>query len=264
MQKVYRTLWNGGYGYQITIDGLHVKIHKLVVDETLHVPVVDALLFDAMVRNVFVGQSKSNTDLTKRSKLFGAELDGNSILIELSSQPLKYLFVREQMCVFQPESKIVRFESPMGFDYVSRPWAQDQEDNFYLFNANVVLSSKYKTHVKPPSDPTSFYYESGVGLVTKDLGPIPERLPMYPSVDGVSNYMIGGRRYTLSFEPDLAHHWKMHKELFKNRDTFVRRNSKKEKLTKKSFRKLMMKFSNVAGIKSMQLKTFQKSHQKLN
>jgi hypothetical protein len=143
---MYRTHDNGSYKYSVRIiSGLYISVSP--ADQ-------DSEICSFRVSAIFIGKSHRNK-MTEMSGGYGPEYDGNSILVKLSRRNNTYVFIGDRILVFRAKSMIVHFESPIGNNDVSYPWAKDSLDNYYLFAENMI----FREPRLKIDDPYTYYYE---------------------------------------------------------------------------------------------------------
>jgi hypothetical protein len=106
-----------------------------------------------IISSVFIGKSPD----CRMTRFAGSVnfKECSSVLFELS--PCKYMFICDEIVIFDTESEIVDFCSPIGNNRVCYPYAKDKKDQYYLLSENVILSdftfsSKY-------DNPYNYYYD---------------------------------------------------------------------------------------------------------
>lgn len=104
---------------------------------------------------IFIGESPLSP-MTEYSGAYGAEFDGNSILLKINDN--KYVFIGETIYSFNTSNEIVKFVSPVGNNDVPYPYAIDDKDNYYflLETDNGILNIPDISHRE---EPYQFYYK---------------------------------------------------------------------------------------------------------
>ena len=159
---------------------------------------------------------RRKNEFTKFGGGYGPEFDGNSILIHVHEN--EYIFVGHRIFSFRPAFPIVDFKSPVGNNDVPYPYAlasRDAHRRYYLFafdgvvlDATLGLWAPKEQILRMDKDPNQYYLDNR--LLTPDRSRVVHREgkwvedPIMPSVhefDGITDFRIGGERYTLDFTP---------------------------------------------------------------
>lgn len=257
--KTYFTIDNGDKAYQVDVDGLHITVYDMKYNASTNQVVRGRKRLQRHVRRIFVGQSRDKTTMTDFSGGQSPRWDGNSMLFELSENPHKYLFVGSELFTFKTKHRIIKFKSPVGNSAMPYPWAQDTANCLYLFVFNVILDSKYKSAATPPSDPSSFYHESGLSLITTDYGVIPPTQPMINAFDGITKWCIGKEMYTLHYEAYPEKDYDRLKKLFPKSTMCIHRGSNKEIVHKQNYANIMKKYAKKAGLQPIRKKCMKRT-----
>jgi hypothetical protein len=201
---------------------------------------------------VFVGKSPKN-EMTKFSKGYGENFEGNTNLIKLSDK--RYVYVGETIFEFTSLNKIADYQSPVGNNDVPYPYAVDEKDNYYLMLDQVIVNFPEKVE-----DPYDKYWNSG--LMTADKSFTPPKEPVYPNFQDIEEFYIleKGKKETYT----LRHNSTPEKEYDRltksiGKPLSVKYTDGKEKdLSKKDYVKLMKDFGKLLNIKSFKIKLIHK------
>lgn len=186
---VYNTLDNGGLIYKVEIKKSLVKIQEYESHR---------LLFDIYSDRIFIGKSPK-IPMTIFSGGFGPRFNGNSILLKLNAdEPLTYMYVGDKIIIFRAKSPIVEYVSPVGNNGVPYPWAVDEDGNYYLMIADVVLLHS-KTTLNKKEDPYTYYYR--MSLISTDVGRYPPLLPVGGIYKNIEIGLRGEEVMTITYVP---------------------------------------------------------------
>lgn len=137
---------NGGRPFKVTVTGDTVTVYNAYEQDTL-------LRTFKSVQRVFIGKSPLN-EMTEFSGGYGAEFDGNSILLYMGQ--LKYVYIGSEIYSFRAAKEIVDYVSPVGNNDVPYPYGIDQAGKYYMMAESVVVTL-------PPldknDDPYTLYYD---------------------------------------------------------------------------------------------------------
>eukprot|EP00435_Cladocopium_sp_Y103_P051783 s749_g16.t1 len=101
-------------------------------------------VLETEVLDIFIGRSELE-DFTWRSRAFGPQFLGNSILLQMGDLALagenRYIFLGKEMFGFETQSEIVKFSSPMGNSLVPYTFAVDADGRYFLFVEKVILET---------------------------------------------------------------------------------------------------------------------------
>ena len=191
--------------------------------------------------------------MTKVSKGYGKEFDGNTILVKLSDK--RYIYIGDGISEFTSLHKIVDYQSPVGNNDVPYPYAIDEKDNYYLMLESVIIHFK-----KKEDDPYEKYYNSS--LMTKDMSFTPPKEPLHPFFQDIEEFYIveNGKKqmYTLRHNPNPSKEYdRLTKDIGKPLSVKYKDGKEKE-LSKKDYIKLMKDFGKMLDVKSFKKKLIHK------
>lgn len=215
---MYSTHDNGGRPFSVTLSeaSKRVEVFEVNYEESNSIINFKTMLVPRIrcqVERWWVGRSDESA-FTRFGGGYGPEFDGNSILIK--SLENEYIFVGECIFRFHTELPIVDFQSPVGNNDVPYPYAiaaRGAHRRYYLFTFGVALDATVG-HITDEQalcmkkDPNQYYLDHR--LITADRSRVVEEdgmwieYPIMSSVhefDGITDFRIGGQRYTLSFTP---------------------------------------------------------------
>lgn len=146
---------------------------------------------------IFIGRSPE-TRATRFSGGYGERFDGNSILLHIRDN--EYIFIGAKIFKFQSNDNdvIVEFISPVGNNDVPYPYAITENGKVYLLIENVVLQNFVIT--EDYDDPYDYYYDHG--LITVDMGRVPQRPPQIHNHLNITEYYLGENQYTMRYNPN--------------------------------------------------------------
>jgi len=170
--------------YKIHDNGCHT--HKVLVGDRVHVfkTATNKCILEYDPEKVFIDEDPSYKESDK----------GSSILLKLG--PCKYVFIGAQIFSFTSYAEITKFVSTMGNNDVPYPYAFDAESNAYLFIENVVLRQAPTYH-----DPYNVYY------LKVRITPLPPNNHFTPIFQGICQFFINGKEYSLSFQLNASEHY---------------------------------------------------------
>ena len=164
--KEYITHDNGSRPFKVIIDELdQCKVYTQ--PDTECDSEYTNLVWSGNVQKVFIGKSPK-IEMTKFSKGYGPEFDGNSILVQLRScsSEYKYVFIGDKIFEFTTDSIITNFVSPVGNNDVPYPYAVDHNGRYYLMIENITY---IPTETASP-DPYRYFYNKLSRIELKDFG----------------------------------------------------------------------------------------------
>lgn len=169
-------------------------------------------------RRVFIGNSFKCL-LTKQTRYYGAEFDGNSVLIEMPDNT--YILIAGcEIVSFQPRSPIQSFMSPIGRDGSSYPYAIDDQGRYYLFTESVVIRSVPK---KYHNNPHHYYWRAA--LITRDASTRSKAgKPLIKNFQGIKKFFINGDQYNMTYvsNPGQDYDDMLEDEMAENGRNYVR------------------------------------------
>lgn len=167
--QTYFPMVNNGISSCVYVspDRRTVTIFKQTDDETVfsNEEFPSATMFRTLVctfedvNRVFVGKSVK-TPMTERSGGYGAQFDGNSLLLLLDPAENTYAYLGETVYTFTSHSKIQKYDSPVGNNGVPYPFAKDLDNNYYLFNEKAVYHPPRFNANEDLEDPYLLYYKT--------------------------------------------------------------------------------------------------------
>jgi len=178
--QIYYTLDDGGHPFKVEIKSFdnpfytEASIYKQIPDSEEYYSYEKDPFATYKVKKVFVGK-----DLTYE------ELDGNSILLEIDSKELKYVYIGDTVFSFTAYAKIIDYVSPA--ENSAWPFAIDEIGNCYLMNEDVVMTinEELKKILQDKINPNpyhEYYYKIGdIGRIY--IGNIAERYLSYTGAD---------------------------------------------------------------------------------
>jgi hypothetical protein len=92
-----------------------------------------------------IGKSPKNK-MTRFSRSWGEEYDGNSILVKLT-EPHSYVYIGSIIYSFRAKDELVSYVSPVSSNDIPYPYAIDRRGHFYLMESGgyqVVVLKKMK------------------------------------------------------------------------------------------------------------------------
>jgi hypothetical protein len=161
--KSYFILDNGGHPFCVFVNSKYVDVFRIpknmVIDDDDYDKINKYHYSEKIAsfnpKTTFIGKSPKNK-MTRFSHGYGNRFDGNSILLELSTN--NYVFIGWEIYSFKSLSKIIKFVSPIGGSSVVYPYGIDKNNNFYLLTADVILQDfKFS---KNYDEPYGFYYDN--------------------------------------------------------------------------------------------------------
>jgi hypothetical protein len=195
MKKFY-THWNGGKPFLVEINDNQVDVFTRVLyelnpdeameEKNLIIPRKDVrdisidpsweegksqlcfyeLCMSVVAKRIFIGKSPLNKT-TKFSGGHGPKFDGNSILVQLTSDTkkniYKYLFIGCSIMEFMTSYEIVKYSSPVGNNDVPYPYAIDTMGNAYLMTEMYMFKLPLNKSGKTV-DPNDAYYRGNYQL----------------------------------------------------------------------------------------------------
>ena len=102
---------------------------------------------------VWIGKSPRKTEYYNT---YGPKFEGNTILFHIGNR--KYMYVGESVKLFQTQSPIVHYVSPVGNNDVPYPYAVDDTGVYYLLSLGTGLKIKSKMMMEY-DNPYELYYE---------------------------------------------------------------------------------------------------------
>ncbi len=155
----YLTHDNGGRPFKVQLnestEPYECNIYTYSNSETVDTDQVmyTTLIFTCNYVESFIGYSRRNS-MTLRSRSYGDEYDGNSILLKIND--LEYIHIGASIFRFTSLSPIVKYDSPVGRNDVPYPWARDSRGRYYLMTENIILT------VTPQrlQNPYMYYYDN--------------------------------------------------------------------------------------------------------
>lgn len=250
--KIYHIHDNYNRPYRVKIIKLSTgdnKKYKVLVyekkfsenhDDTYH----DTPAYEFDTDRIFIGKS-GLTRMTEYSGGHGPDFDGNTIL--LHGDKNRYIHIGWQIFVFDADSEIVTYKSPVGNNDVPYPHAVDRDGNIYLLVENVVLvnSKNLQKRMRKYDDPYDYYYD--YNLITTDNGTVPPTKPKVKNFNDIAEYYIGNEPYTLRYEPEPD--TKYDRLIPGLGDTMytVDTSGKKTRISKPKYIDLMKKFGEYMG-----------------
>lgn len=181
---------------------------------------------------------------------FGKRFDGNSILVQITSD--KYVYIGPQIFSFTPKDKVVKYVSPVGNNDVPYPYAIDEKGRYYLLTEGIILEELPENE----TDPYDYYYIGN--LITEDKGVIPPRQPKIKNFNDIVEYYIDKEGYTLNYDPTPAKDYERLIPEYGKKMYVVKTDGKKYELTKEMYIKLMKDFGKVIGISPIKYTIIQK------
>ena len=155
-------------------------------DDNLKYTAIQLMTFK--VNQVFVGKSYYHEDGFPDG--YGSKFDGNSILLLLENQK-DYVMITDTVKIFQTESPIVEFFSPVGRNDVPYPYAIDARGYYYNLSdyTGLVLSPDHISNKDKP-------YEFGFYNYGKITG-----------FKGITELYIGTDKFHWAFHIDMEEHF---------------------------------------------------------
>jgi hypothetical protein len=203
---------------------------------------------------IFIGKSILN----KMTEFSGArdnpKWDGNSILLELNSKKLEYLYIGYEIYSFKAYTKIVEYVSPVGNSGVPYPYAIDELGNYYLMIEEIVLENndKIKKAIQDKSNVKVRKNPKGLKIKTPEF-PFDPYTYYYDNTEmhGFENYeglKIGNQKYFFAFNiEDLD----AKKKRFDNAEVIlIKKDGSEEVMNKESYKGLMDRFAKSKGFKN--------------
>lgn len=148
-------------------------------------------------KKIFIGKSPKIA-LTEFSQGYGPVFDGNSILLHIKNN--KYIFIGQQIFLFESLNTITEFVSPVGNNDVPYPYAIDESGNYYLLTANVILGTgTYDKHKLEYDEPYEYYYDHS--LITADMSYYEQPKQPKNKFRDIKEWYIGDNLYTFNYNP---------------------------------------------------------------
>lgn len=262
-KKHYYTHDNGGRPYLLYILGKNVLVYKNKFENEIeenyddpsydfyyewsHYLGLNTLLYTKLVnkyspQKIFIGKSPL-IPMTKFSGGHGKAFDGNSILLHISKN--KYVHIGRTITQFKSFSPIKKFVSPVGNSDVPYPFAIDEDNNYYLIIASIVMKCSTK---ECREEPYHTYYNKH--LITADMAYIPPKEPFIKHFQDIEKFYIGKNQYTLTYSHNGSDYDRLIKDI--GSPLSVRKtDGSKLILTKAKYKKLMNDFGKAIGVRHM-------------
>lgn len=231
--KIYLTHHNGDRPYRVQFDTEKREIEVFREGDNCLIDVYTP-------ERIFIGKSPKNS-MTEFSGGYGRSFDGNTFLLHLAGNT--YLYIGNCIYIFQSESRIIEYFSPVGNNDVPYPYAKDEYENIYLLVEKVMI--KWNKLIKDFDDPYTYYYKAS--LITEDCGFYPSEKPVYESFDNIHKFLIGSDQYTFRYKPNydydrLVSISEDEKKLF-----VIKKDGAKVELIREDYISLMTRFGEIAG-----------------
>ena len=188
---------------------------------------------------IFIGKSILNEMTEFSGARDNPKYDGNSILLELNSKKLEYVYIGYEIYSFKAYSKIVEYVSPVGNSSVSYPYAIDDLGNYYLMIEDIVLekNNRIKKEIQDKSkikfDPYDYYYDN-----TKMRG-----------FENYEKLKIGNEKYMFKFS--LEDFDEMKRRFNDTEIILIKNDGTEEIMNKESYKNLMDRFAKFNGFKPL-------------
>lgn len=115
---------------------------------------------------------------------------GNSILAQIDD---RYLYIGSEIFTFRSLSPIVDFQSEIGNNDVPYPHAVDDAGRWYMMLEDVVVVPKQPWASQ--MDAYTYYYNACLITIAAES----ERNPLLEQFRNIEAFMIGNKRYTLTY-----------------------------------------------------------------
>jgi hypothetical protein len=238
----YNTLDNNDYAYIVDINKAYIHILDYVTSKMV-LKIKDP-------KAIFIGKSKE-TNITWSKNTYGKKYDGNTILINTVLDT--YIYIGYKIISIEM-SNIVTFDSPVGPNGKSYSYAIDTNENYYLFEEDVIikkLPEKYK------DDPYNYFYNNVCMNINEQHFKItikPKLIIRFKSnvkkpiiklkVKYIIHFCVGGDLNLYQFRyqpfPDEYYDYLM----TKSTDIYMLINNNKTVLTKQMYCNLMKEYGN--------------------
>lgn len=245
----YQTLDNGGHPFAVTVREKcrTVSVACLTWSDDDNDPPVRKECFEAVPKRIFVGKSPFNA-MTEYSGGHGRKFDGNSLLLMFEGN--RCLHIGANVFGFIARNEIVKYVSPVGNSSVPYPYAVDREGLVYLMVDEVILLNMPKG-----SEPYPDYYQ--LSLITPDLSSGKTQRPVFEAFEGITQYFIGKRAYTLRYNPGGAESYDETSRRFHHEPQYiVVDGDNKRLLTRDMYAGIMRRFGAAAGLARLRIREF--------
>ena len=130
--KIYYTHANYNKPYKVICkNNYNISVYSSINNNENY----DRLVLKLCVEDIFIGKSVLN-DLTEFSGFHGEEYNGNSILLKINQ--LTYIYIGEEISMFNTNFPLVSYESPIGNNDVPYPYAVGDEYIYFLLEMTTV------------------------------------------------------------------------------------------------------------------------------
>lgn len=234
MENTYLIHDNGGRPFKVVIKYSDVSIYKEnsyndTTDEIIYSikPIIDL----KNVSNIFIGKSTEN-EMTKFSGGYGAQFDGNSILVYIKDN--EYIYIGSEILSFFSFAEIIDYKSPVGNSDVPYPYAIDTDNNYYLMIEDVVINKKNNEF----EEPYDYYYN--LDLLPKEI-----------NGKKIKDFYIGNNKYSFCYKPNphKDYDWISSWEDFGDGMKFILDSNEEYKIDRKEYIKIMEKIGKENNIK---------------
>jgi hypothetical protein len=226
---------NGGRPFRVKIEG---NIATILINET------NKEIKKYETEKIFIGKSPKTNGIG-----YDKYFDGNSILLYLGDK--KYIYVGEMIYSFESIDIINKYVSFVGNSDVPYPYAIDKSKNVYLMIEDVIIingKDKIENGNYGEYSYYAHYYKKSKNVAI---------------FHDIKSFYIGKNIYNLTFsiEPEKDY------DRFLNFDDdevdeygiyFIKKDGKKEKLTKKKYVKIMGEFASENSFKLLNKKIIKK------
>jgi hypothetical protein len=227
MAESYQTLDNGGHPFTVKIKDNKVSVYKNDYNEEKDDYDLE-FLYEYNPSYIFIGKSI----LCPMTIFSGArddpEFDGNSILLELDSNTLEYVYIGESIYKFKAYSKILNYYSPVGNSCVPYPYAVDENNNYYLVIEDIVLkmTDNLRYVLDEGEDPYTYYYNFN---------------KIADNFENIRMLKIDGENYNFTYSTEGFDNFVAR---FDNAQvSMVKEDGNEEYFTKESYTELMKRFA---------------------
>jgi hypothetical protein len=179
---------------------------------------------------IFIGKSPLNP-MTKFSKGYGPNFDGNSILLKMCDDN-EYIFIGNIIYSFKTDKEIIEFVSPVGNNDVAYPYAIDNEDNYYFLIEYGILSVDDASYY---DDPYTYYYNNMFKIIE--------------NAENTGHMYIGNEMYFLNTHPNPAEDYD---DLTKRLGSPIRielKDGTKKIITKNEYIEILENYNKKIGLK---------------
>ena len=206
------------------------------------------LVLDICPQQIFVGKSELNK-MTEFSGGYGAEFDGNSILLKVNDSTC--IYIGEKIMLFHTINPVVSYHSPVGNNDVPYPYAVDSTNNYYLIIEDIIVKStqQLQNYLDNDKIPYEYYYDAS--LITCDRGRIPNKMPMFTNNFNIDKFYIGKESYTMRYTPFPAENYdRLTSDLGSH--IYIRdHNNTKHQINKKQYIEIIEDFAITIGASPM-------------